>query len=513
MSRSLSKLANLFLLLIAITAWSATTPAPAQTPKPQETQSQGPEAAQATEAAITGVRFSQSEARLRVVFDCSAPPEVRNRLKPSKLDLRLKAKVQPEALEQLDALKSPLLKKLTFKVTSEALVLAFETADKVVPNIFALKQPDRVVVDFCKLFHTRTERKLDYGLTLVTLLQGTAEGPIRTWVLIIPRKSLSSLVLEPAVASETIWKRRTVVELAKRVSAYAAVNGGFFTWQGPAVGLVMVKGEPVAAAVQRRSGVVCDKEGNLHFGRFDLAGWVKIGDKKLKLMGLNTAQVPSKGAVVLNHWWGKQTPALKGVEAITVADGKLVDWGAGALALPQSGFAVLVSQAQARELPELKRGTPITFTWHLLPEVKDAVWALGGGPRLLDKGKIPCLQDDEGFGKGFVTHRHPRTALGMRPDGTLVLVVVDGRQPCWSIGLSLPDLARLMRDELGCTDAVNLDGGGSTTFYLDGKVVNQPSDGHLRPVSNGLCLYPKHKATKKPPVSPASGTSPDKPGD
>ena len=89
--------------------------------------------------------------------------------------------------------------------------------------------------------------------------------------------------------------------------------------------------------------------------------------------------------------------------------------------------------------------------------------------------------------------RHPRTAAGVTADGhTLILLAIDGRQPGHSLGVALPELADLML-ELGAVDAVNLDGGGSTSFYLrraDGSVVtNQPSGGKWRPVANHLGIW------------------------
>jgi exopolysaccharide biosynthesis protein len=87
-------------------------------------------------------------------------------------------------------------------------------------------------------------------------------------------------------------------------------------------------------------------------------------------------------------------------------------------------------------------------------------------------------------------NKNPRTAAGVTADGrTLILVVVDGRQPTHSVGLTLLELADLMI-ELGAHNAVNLDGGGSSSFYFvrgDGSVVtNKPSDGQWRPVGNHL---------------------------
>lgn len=97
------------------------------------------------------------------------------------------------------------------------------------------------------------------------------------------------------------------------------------------------------------------------------------------------------------------------------------------------------------------------------------------GPMLLMKGD--CVpQHTE---KRFVSGRHNRSAIGLKPDGTVVLVVADGRAKGEAEGLTLPELALVMR-WLGCCDAVNLDGGGSSTLYVRGQgtdgVVNHPSD-------------------------------------
>lgn len=74
----------------------------------------------------------------------------------------------------------------------------------------------------------------------------------------------------------------------------------------------------------------------------------------------------------------------------------------------------------------------------------------------------------------FNTDRHPRTAAGRRADGTVLLVVADGRSP-QAAGLTMGELQQVML-ALGCRDAINLDGGGSTAMVVRGEVVNHPSD-------------------------------------
>ena len=103
-------------------------------------------------------------------------------------------------------------------------------------------------------------------------------------------------------------------------------------------------------------------------------------------------------------------------------------------------------------------------------EVDDALHA---GPVLMHEGKIRVTSDEEVFFGSTIPNIHPRTAAGYRNSGELVLLVVDGRQ-IDSRGVDLQELAILMRD-LGCVEAINLDGGGSSAMVVDGKLLNRPS--------------------------------------
>lgn len=98
---------------------------------------------------------------------------------------------------------------------------------------------------------------------------------------------------------------------------------------------------------------------------------------------------------------------------------------------------------------------------------------LAGGPLLLWDGRTVASQP-----VGFNVTHHPRTALGVTEDEHLLLVTVDGRAP-EAAGLTIRELAWVMQG-LGCTSAMNLDGGGSTTMWVDGRgVVSYPSDNEM----------------------------------
>jgi hypothetical protein len=166
--------------------------------------------------------------------------------------------------------------------------------------------------------------------------------------------------------------------------------------------------------------------------------------------------------------------------------------GAGSQPIPTSGCVVSAEGAAAdwvrAHLPtgsgvrfksELKADPPLPFE----PE-----FLLGAGPRLAAAGRAAADPGLAFYPPDFANSRHPRTAAGVRKDGRLALVTVDGRQPALSVGMTIAELGTLML-ELGCEDAVNLDGGGSTTMVVGGKVVNHPSDAAgERPVSDALLV-------------------------
>lgn len=99
----------------------------------------------------------------------------------------------------------------------------------------------------------------------------------------------------------------------------------------------------------------------------------------------------------------------------------------------------------------------------------EAVEGITFGPPLIINGEKTIKHGDGGWGIG------PRTAIGQRRDGTVLFLVIDGRQVGYSVGASLADLQNIMYEQ-GAYIAANLDGGSSSTLFLNGKVVNKPAD-------------------------------------
>jgi len=125
---------------------------------------------------------------------------------------------------------------------------------------------------------------------------------------------------------------------------------------------------------------------------------------------------------------------------------------------------------------------------------------VNGGPLLLRRAHTFITQRRDGFvhpgdpsfAYGFVLKRNPRTFAGVDAHGRTVLITVDGRST-EDLGLSLPETAAVARS-LGLVQAINLDGGGSTTMTRNGRVISHPSDATgERPVGDAVLVMPRHR--------------------
>jgi hypothetical protein len=167
----------------------------------------------------------------------------------------------------------------------------------------------------------------------------------------------------------------------------------------------------------------------------------------------------------------------------------------GNSAIPRDGYVLSGSGDAARFLSRARAGTRPEPDLALGAgsrrlDPRDYAAILGAGPALLSRGRASRRWEAEGFPRSYTHVRSPCTLAAVRPDGRLLLVTVDGRRPGYSVGVTLPEATRVLR-ALGARDALKLDGGGSTTMTVRGRVVNRPSDGAgERPVANGLVVLP-----------------------
>jgi hypothetical protein len=308
----------------------------------------------------------------------------------------------------------------------------------------------------------------------------------------------------PGVALDLVEGRnvasRHVVADMMDPDAVVGVNGDFFDIRDTEA--------PLGVAEDRQRGVMNGVQSGWNSAFWvDSAGVPHIGDMyadavlrqrpDLDITTVNSPSVRPGGVGLYTAKWGTLTRyrvvdgQRRGVRMVVVRNGRVVSNRSRFPASVAVRDLVLVGRgAGAGRLARLRVGQRLTANVSLS---QDVAMAVTGNMFILRDG-VPVAKDDVDL--------HPRTAIGIdRDTGQLLLLVVDGRQAV-SRGATMKELAELFQ-RLGAEDALNLDGGGSSIMVArqaNGSlaVLNSPSDGHPRPVANGLEV-----TYDAPPATPA----------
>jgi hypothetical protein len=341
------------------------------------------------------------------------------------------------------------------------------------------------------------------GVTL-TRIRDPA-GPFRLRVLTIKPRA-AALTMDVALAKNQLPGLTRTSYMAKTHGALAAINGDFS----------FPSGQPVHPFAQ---------DGTLAMASF-LFGQnfsVSFDEKDVYIrhpvVELSALELDS-GAIWGIHRWNYAEPAFGEIAVYTPLGGSAVSppggtcaarlyptgsrsWGPGQigvvddyavesvlcsdLPMPTNGGVVLatpIGSEQAAIIQALVPGETLRLAWSF--GWRGVLDSVGGYPLLVREGELVAMN----CGTSFCRRRHPRTGVGVTASGRLLLVTVDGRQPKWSVGMTLPEFATWFQQR-GAVWAMNLDGGGSTTMVVNGQVVNRPSDaGGERRVSSAILVLP-----------------------
>ena len=316
--------------------------------------------------------------------------------------------------------------------------------------------------------------------------------------------------LTTTLAKGTIQRLSPLSEQAKAVASrvgqpLAGVNGDFFVikagpYQGDPQGLQILNGELVSVP---SSVSFWTTPQDVHIGKVQSAMKVIWPDGRATPIGLNQAP-RTNTAVLFSPMFGTSTRATNMTELVLENAGSK-SWlplhagetfrarvhsinSCGDSALLPYTIVLTLGEKLTNRLMSVSPGTLLQISTASSENLTRTTTALGGGPLLVHNGKPQSWPPTKGTNSNLLP-RHPRTAIGFNKN-YFFLVEVDGRQNELSVGMNYVELAGLMKS-LGCTDAMNLDGGGSSTFWLNGKVMNSPSDKHERALANALFIVRK----------------------
>ena len=341
------------------------------------------------------------------------------------------------------------------------------------------------------------------GVTYSKRVQFTPHGPVVLNVITAPKPG-GFYSLQPVLSNESIVGREKVTSMQRRMSAtatVAGVNGDLFNWNdGHPSGVLIRNGVLEHPPLAERTSVGVASDGTLHTDRVSLLGYWQGAGSRLRI-GLNDPP-GENGFALFTRAYGATTPSESGAAEVvlhpfpnvtantdlvgTVAD--VISPSSGKTPIPPDGVVLQARGSGAfRLVGDAPLGSTVRIRYTLNPTWEGIVGAIGGGPVLVKDGK-PVFRANESFTTSQLAPHDPRTAVGQRADGKIIMVAVDGRQPGYSAGVTSFELALAMM-QLGCVSASGLDAGGSTTMAFDGRLLNRPSDkGGERSVAEALLV-------------------------
>ena len=342
--------------------------------------------------------------------------------------------------------------------------------------------------------------------------------------------------LRPELATEIIPDKETLTSISARTDALAATNGGYFVVDptdgtpGDLAGISVLQGHLASEAVNGRTSLLLPAgsgEGADIAALSDTLSATASDGARREVDGLNRTPgliracggvggdqpterpkhdftcTDESELIQFTPLFGTTTEPGDGAEAVLDASGQVVDFRESRGGEIPPGGSVLSGTGEAADWlrAHAALGTTVVVKTAISADgahLRGRTGVVNGGPRLLRDGS----PDISAYAEGFVwpenpefyyrfgVKRNPRTFAGIMSDGKLLLVAVDGHRPGYSVGASFREEAAIMA-ALGAQEAVNLDGGGSTTMTVGGKLVNSPSDATgERPIGDAVEILP-----------------------
>lgn len=320
------------------------------------------------------------------------------------------------------------------------------------------------------------------GVKHIRMVRYINSRPVKVNIVEVNTKINPNIEIAPQLASTNLKHRATIRTIATRNNSIAAVNGTYFKPQnGVPLGTLMINKKVYTGPIYNRVAMgIGNNEYKMAQVQFNST--LKSGRENLKIDNINQPRMLSTYVLLYTTDWGQTspTPPKYGVN-IAIKDNKITTISYGSTAIPENGYVISGPKAKLEPFFSAKK---ISLDIKMVPEWENINHIISGGPYLVKDGSV--FIDVTAQKLGAITGKNPRTAIGYTAENEFIMVTVDGREQA-SVGMTLGELARMMK-EFGCINAMNLDGGGSSVMYVNGRVVNNPAQRGGIPISNALTI-------------------------
>ena len=450
-------------------------------------------------ARVTAVRQGRQTWGDRIVLDLDRATPYQVSEQATEIVVAVDAAIDPALVQSFIATPGNRLTSLRVEAGSNQTLIRIGVPANLRPHVWTLPNPNRLVIDIRPDAVVDRDIAWAPGIRWKQQIVRTATAQFPTIALIInPR--------QPGVSIKPIWSNPAtsvgttpLITMAQRWQAIAAINAGYFNRNNQLpLGAIRQNNRWVSGPILARGAIGWNDAGTVAIDRFSLQESIQTAGANIPILTLNSGYVQAGVARYTTDWGATYTPILDNETLITVQSApqsagayRVVAQQAGgpagqtAVPLPRDGF-LLVARSYSAAANALAPGTVFTLTtaaqppsFNQLPQIAAA------GPLLVRDRQIVLNAQGEQFSEAFIRQAAVRSVIATTPEGNLMLVTVQNR--IGGLGPTLPELAQVMQ-QLGTVNALNLDGGSSTTLYLGGQLLNRAPRTAAR-VHNGIGVF------------------------
>ncbi len=367
-------------------------------------------------------------------------------------------------------------------------------------NFLRQEDPPALIVEFPRNYFQKESVQLKPGIVKHLIRTENNRGPIVLHALEVDlsNKNISLKVGMPAVRTglaPALKTKETLAQIVKEQMAFAGINANYFDVKiGNPIGTLITDGTWITGPVYDRVAIGFSDDNEVFIDQVMLVGSASIhrGFRRkpratIEIDGLNTALHLYNKVGLFTRNWDERIDLPKGKVALVIKNDSVKKIEDESVEIPEDGFVIVGNE---NYLDSIKKRDHLKVEWKSDPDWSEVKEAVSGGPYLIMDGEIYVDHEKQKFKFAAKDTFAPRSAIGLCKNGKLFLITVDGRKPGYSVGLTLKELAEILK-KLDLQEAINLDGGGSTTLVADGGIINTLSERHERKISNALLIFYK----------------------
>lgn len=380
-------------------------------------------------------------------------------------------------------IKSPPIIAKEIRIAQGSIVSPLLEDRKTKENIIPIEEQQ---ANFNKSVRDRYKNSLIYdvapGIKHIKLTRVYKGRPVRINVVEVNQNLNSNIEISPKLSSSHLSSKSTITTIAKKKNSIVAINGTYFKPQtGVPLGTLMIDKKMYTGPIYNRVAMGFFDNG-FDMARIELNANLKTSKGEVKIDNINQPRMLSTYVLAYTPEWGAFAPPSPkyGIQ-MAIENNKITSISTQALPIPQNGYVIV---GPKEKLEKVFKARSAKVDIKTIPDWDNVNHIISGGPYLVKNGNIFIDMTEQKL--GAIGGKNPRTAIGYTQDGNLIMVAVDGREGA-SVGMTLRELAGFMQS-IGCVNAMNLDGGGSTVMYVNGHVVNMPKVKGGIALSNALTI-------------------------